>query len=1280
MELSGKVQSIISRLPHFYPPEDENSFFFQLFNIFGENLDNNEQDILDVMNSHFVDLADNFGSEGFTEKRKGDVDRIFALFLEKLGGTAQLRQTQPQIQGSEFQRFSFFIREFIDPKPKEEENPLTLYLWSKFNSESQAIIHQYSLKNVFYQGSLTYTPDQLSKIIANRETYSCLATSLISQNSKQKILSLRGSTPKKKAEATQFLKQLSQEILMTFVLRLKLGQDEISRFIKNQFSSETQQMLGNYDFSTPVPSLLIETLVKDLNNTIISPELPQKFNLFITQINLLQKIDLFLELRYLKDIISLNLPNLLRFLQDANKTLQTLKPSYSSLQIQRKTPVKELFISSELIAKFYHDWSINLQILANLTASLGSSSHKLKPVSQMWKNVSYFVNQSANCLLVNPPNLGDYLDHLQKAVKSINPNKRYEPIKASEEFYNFLLGYDEMIRIIDKVIGFFIEEISDLLNNSQLMNNRLLQKELQFFSNLLSQSKDIIRRFNISYSTTNFRSTLQSYTIYHQLARLDDFLESIINQKKVISETFLQKLKDFLTVLVSSSERERLNPLPKLLEELLQSNWENEEQLLTQIEQIEQETTWLLDNNKSRILNLCQIVQTQIINISDQQENLPLFISALQSQISESINRLFDRLISLNLTPVSQELSRLFYQQLSVATETTLSRLPLTTISIDSTLENTIIDDLTNNLQKGDYCQKIMQILEGIDSGRKNLQENKNANRWSLILLNYAKSALLKIFVLPNDLDNSWNYWVKFFLNTEVDRLLHSNPIGDDLTRLNRLLLDIVYKIEIPSNVIPSEETVRQVISEQLNQIVINNPNFYNEVKQWFNRHDFSREMKYYLASLQNKNASSLDNQRLNRLLLEIAYPLFLKKSDSPYRNRLKQLITVLKNGANTKQGIIHITSANLGMNPNPENIINSWETYLFDLPLELETSLQEITVSAEIQQAFSEQGIILSFGTPLAMEEVDRRWTLTDSIRGEVYLIRRTKNSFKVYRQLIRVIEYQPQFTTKSYRFSPSQSFSFTVTNPNYIATPITLELKLLDNRLPSEQSQSTLQPLTHLSLKNITTHEQITYTQNFSCGQTLIFFPDNSGLLEGKAISKNQIEGSTPLLPLGESQWTIETFVNSSQAVFDQTQLDFSYFDQGKMQVIQPEQANAYILEVKFTYYTLTTGTFNVIIPWDIPGYSDRFDETIDHPRHQIKSLIDRVRSAGISSLITYQKNLQEDHEIYEQLTPLIKEFPKEEFSPYQKRPIIHEMSDLLLTNTVLDHTYFDSSIFLT
>lgn len=88
----GRGSAIISKLPHFYQSQDYENLLYGFVETFGLMADATEEDLLRVLRAHWVNSANNEGSQGFDSAQKGDLDKIFALLLENLGGTTQLRQ------------------------------------------------------------------------------------------------------------------------------------------------------------------------------------------------------------------------------------------------------------------------------------------------------------------------------------------------------------------------------------------------------------------------------------------------------------------------------------------------------------------------------------------------------------------------------------------------------------------------------------------------------------------------------------------------------------------------------------------------------------------------------------------------------------------------------------------------------------------------------------------------------------------------------------------------------------------------------------------------------------------------------------------------------------------------------------------------------------------------------------------------------------------------------------------------------------------------------------
>jgi drug/metabolite transporter (DMT)-like permease len=61
------------------------------------------------------------------------------------------------------------------------------------------------------------------------------------------------------------------EDLTTFAVKLRDGQDNLSQYLRTQFTSSTQQSLNSYNSSGLLPASLQESLIEELNNRLIDP-------------------------------------------------------------------------------------------------------------------------------------------------------------------------------------------------------------------------------------------------------------------------------------------------------------------------------------------------------------------------------------------------------------------------------------------------------------------------------------------------------------------------------------------------------------------------------------------------------------------------------------------------------------------------------------------------------------------------------------------------------------------------------------------------------------------------------------------------------------------------------------------------------------------------------------------------------------------------------------------------------------------------------------------------
>lgn len=97
--MMNRVDAILARFPHFYRSGDEKSVLYRYLEVFAQEIDKAEEALLHVMYAHWIQTADNAPSKG---RGKGDLDKLLSLYLERLGGTALIKQgnRRPDPEGS----------------------------------------------------------------------------------------------------------------------------------------------------------------------------------------------------------------------------------------------------------------------------------------------------------------------------------------------------------------------------------------------------------------------------------------------------------------------------------------------------------------------------------------------------------------------------------------------------------------------------------------------------------------------------------------------------------------------------------------------------------------------------------------------------------------------------------------------------------------------------------------------------------------------------------------------------------------------------------------------------------------------------------------------------------------------------------------------------------------------------------------------------------------------------------------------------------------------------
>jgi hypothetical protein len=493
-------------------------------------------------------------------------------------------------------------------------------------------------------------------------------------------------------------------------------------------------------------------------------------------------------------------------------------------------------------------------------------------------------------------------------------------------------------------------------------------------------------------------------------------------------------------------------------------------------------------------------------------------------------------------------------------------------------------DDLSKYL-KSQLSLDTLQLLDKYDGSQRFLEDKSQGTSLYKLLERELNQQLIN----PSLYRKNRQYFDKLLLKEQVKQLIKQQPTGENLQRLNRMLLEAAYSEEIALSNIPSEQEVEQTLINSLNNC-LNQPELLNAIIK-------SGIPNYY----QDK---PLEIQ--NRILLTTAYPNHIENIYAPYRERLKGLIQILRRGAATKQGIIDIVAANLGI-----------------------------------------------VGNDVAAQDA---------------------------RKQIQFIEFMPELTwvrpegdsksTLSYTYPLALFQKFEVQNPNRQEEDVEIRIQVLSN-LPVEA-------LVNPTVININSQHKVTFTGELKPGDVLLF-RGKTASLNGQVFS---ISEATPRLPQNNSEWQFTADIKNSATypvgLYDDNQQSFN-----TAAFAFAEAA----INLEMRLYKLTPGVFEVKIPWDIPGFTDKFDEAEKHPRNQISGIVDQVKAAGVLAIITYEKAITETHDYEDYLTIVRSPFQEEHLSeeinftvgsyqlPYPQG-IKHDISDNLVFSGVFDYTGFDTS----
>jgi hypothetical protein len=421
-------------------------------------------------------------------------------------------------------------------------------------------------------------------------------------------------------------------------------------------------------------------------------------------------------------------------------------------------------------------------------------------------------------------------------------------------------------------------------------------------------------------------------------------------------------------------------------------------------------------------------------------------------------------------------------------------------------------------------------------------------------------------------------------------------PPGDDLVRLNRMLLEAAWPHDQAARPwgfaprgIPGAPQVRAALVDELNAVL---PDATLASEALF------PEQADDLPALRARYAG--EPGWLNRTLLERALPEAVEPAHAAYRERLLGLIQVLRRGASTRRGIVDVVAANLGI----------------------------LGDDREVRAA----------------------------------------------RELIRIVEYAPERMTF---FAGDVEFwgEVVVHNPNPDAADAEFHLTVRPGP-PAE--------LANVRLERVDTGDFVEWPGRLVPADQLTM-RGGTVLLNGIA-PLEMLSRPVPPVPPGESVWRFvaDVVVHGAEARLDRELPVGRFVDRVgnafDATVLAPSEPP---VTLRVASEKTTPGIFTVAIPWNIPGFTDRF-EPQDHPRDQILGLVRRVKAAGVEARVAYHERFREDHAVEVSLRLIVQgrllaqvHDTTDRWSALlrQQGREDHDTRDALVLSGVFDYTGFDS-----
>jgi hypothetical protein len=310
---------------------------------------------------------------------------------------------------------------------------------------------------------------------------------------------------------------------------------------------------------------------------------------------------------------------------------------------------------------------------------------------------------------------------------------------------------------------------------------------------------------------------------------------------------------------------------------------------------------------------------------------------------------------------------------------------------------------------------------------------------------------------------------------------------------------------------------------------------------------------------------------------------------------------------------------------------------------------------------------------------------------------------------QQIEIIEYAPQETTF---YSGELSFYQNFDIRNTSASDTQPKIQLTINDFP--MANSPLLGLTHIRLADADQPDNyIEFTGIAEPGYQLMFDETGTIYLNSVRSDHKMTQGALNLPQESTTSWqfTADLVLKDSNGqanpqpghvgVFDDTQFDQMAFDsitnttydEADHQLANKRTETVHfgfddpVVEINVLAQELTPGSFLVVVPWHVPGFTDQFAENNEHPRQLLKSMLQLVKAAGIEAEISYRQEFSESHDLNNELHLVVvgdmlsEQHPTEnsdvQIHGQQNNHEVQEISDEIIFTGVFDCTPFDHPI---